>query len=360
MATASSENSIKTVLELDLASFSDISRVLEENLDVYATKAFQDQIQSFVDRGLEHVGLVREDVVLGTAGDNALLVFDDARVMHRFAQAVQQAVAAHNRDKTVDSAKRSFRMGAATGAVLLLQEERRIVGTTVARAVRLEAAAKTGQLLVDAATYDLFPDAVKGLYGAEEEISGKREERFLARRCTFVPAADGGRSPRRAVDYRIYLAVGVVALLLCSAVVAYLVANRGPAGPVVTSVEVNAYTSDDDVAPDARLHFQLFTEDRESGAPPRVVAKIRYGPEETKGGLYWQDINRLLPMPLTDTVRIGEKGRLRVRVETTGRIHWNVMFRVRYTTSAGDLRQTALKEFTFRDNMEQTVLEFTW
>lgn len=225
MVTSATENSIKTVLELDLASYSDISRVLEENLDVYATKAFQDQIQSFVDRGLEQVGLKREDVVLGTAGDNALLVFDDAIVMHRFAEAMQQAVASHNRERTVDSAKRCFRMGAATGPVLLLQAERRIVGTTVARAVRLEAAAKVGQILVDAATYELFPDTFKALYGEEEEIRGKREERFLARRCTFVPTPELAQ-PAPATKARSWVVAGAVLLMLCAAVVAYVLNNR--------------------------------------------------------------------------------------------------------------------------------------
>jgi class 3 adenylate cyclase len=190
MHTPPSENSIKTVLELDLASYSDIARVLEEHLDAHAVMAFENQIQSFVDRGLEQVRLKREDVVFGTAGDNAVLVFDDPSVMHRFAEALQQAVAAHNRARTVDSAKRRFRMGAATGPVLLLQAEKRIVGTTVARAVRLEAAAEHGQLLADVATYGSLPDSLKGFYGDEEEIRGKREERFIARRCTFTPASE--------------------------------------------------------------------------------------------------------------------------------------------------------------------------
>jgi class 3 adenylate cyclase len=177
---------LKTVLELDLASYSDIARVLEENLSVNAVKAFEDQVQSFVDDGLNHVGLSRKDVVLESAGDNAILVFDDATVMHQFVEAVQQAVTTHNRQKTVESAKRWFRMGAATGPVLLLQPERRIVGTTVARAVRLEAAAKNGQILVDPATFNLLRDGPKQQYGPEEIIAGKRDERFAARQCTFV------------------------------------------------------------------------------------------------------------------------------------------------------------------------------
>ena len=40
---------MRPVLELDLAAYADVARVLEENLDVWAVNAFEDQIQSFVD-----------------------------------------------------------------------------------------------------------------------------------------------------------------------------------------------------------------------------------------------------------------------------------------------------------------------
>ncbi len=40
---------MRAVLELDLAAYADVARVLEENLDVWAVNVFEDQIQSFVD-----------------------------------------------------------------------------------------------------------------------------------------------------------------------------------------------------------------------------------------------------------------------------------------------------------------------
>ncbi|QEL17598.1 nucleotidyl cyclase domain-containing protein [Limnoglobus roseus] len=176
----------KTVLELDLVSYSDVARILEDHLDVYAVKAFQDQIQSFVDEGLQLLGLRRDDVVFGTAGDNALLFFNDAATAHRFSEAVHRVSANHNSKRAAESAKRWFRIGAATGPVLVLPAERRVVGTTVTRAVRLEAAALRGELVIDAATFDALPDELKTAYGAEEVISGKRDERYSARRCVFI------------------------------------------------------------------------------------------------------------------------------------------------------------------------------
>ncbi len=194
MIESPSQNT-KTVLELDLAAYSDIASALEEHLDVQAVKTFQDQIQSFVDVGLAELGLRRDQLVFATAGDNALLIFDDPAVMHRFAKIVQEATVKHNHKKSVESAKRWFRMGAATGAVLVITEERRIVGTTVARAVRLEAAAEKGELIVDTETYEALPDDLKQAYGPEEIVAGKRAERFTVRRCSMVSVKPDAAAP---------------------------------------------------------------------------------------------------------------------------------------------------------------------
>src|SRR5215472_9625530 len=147
----------KTILEMDLVAYSDVARLLEENLNVAAVKAFQDQIQHFVDYGLELMNLNRDETVVATAGDNDILMFDDAAMMHKFAQAIQARTLAHNDVLSFDSAKRWFRMGAATGTILVIPAEHRIVGSTIARAVRLEAAAKIGQLVVDLPTFESLP-----------------------------------------------------------------------------------------------------------------------------------------------------------------------------------------------------------
>src|SRR5215469_11774605 len=175
------QTSTKTVLEIDLYSYNDIATFIEENLDVAAVKAFEDQIQRFVDYGLKALSLNRDEVVLGTAGDNAVLIFDDANTMHRFAEAVHQATVIHNLSKTVELAKRWFRMGAATGIVEFDRSKRRIVGITTARAVRLEAASGKGQLVVDIPTFDALREDIRRSYDVEEIIEGKREERYRAR-----------------------------------------------------------------------------------------------------------------------------------------------------------------------------------
>ncbi len=97
---------IMTVFELDLASYSEAARTLEEHLDVHAVEALQKQVQGFIDHGLSEVNLRREDVVFSTSGDNAIILFEDVEPMHRFAAAVVAVTSEHNRTKSLPSAHR--------------------------------------------------------------------------------------------------------------------------------------------------------------------------------------------------------------------------------------------------------------
>ncbi|MGH7092877.1 MAG: hypothetical protein ACREFB_05020 [Stellaceae bacterium] len=236
---------------MDLVAYSDVARMIEENLDVVAVKTFEDQVQSFVDTGLDAVGLKRDETVLGTAGDNAILLFDDAAVMHRFAEAVQAATVRYNATKTTAMAERWFRMGAATGIVMMIPGERRIVGSTIARAVRLEASAVKGQLVVDPVTFEALPDELKRLYSTEEIVKGKRDERFQARRCTFIQVAeatgdgyqtspDDGSGRRGWIKPVVFGGLGVaIAGLMLGFVQLY--ANREPvSGPPTWEAELDA------------------------------------------------------------------------------------------------------------------------
>jgi class 3 adenylate cyclase len=194
---------VKTVLELDLVGYSDIARVYQQGHGSSWVADLNRQIQDFVDGGLRAVGANRAATVVKTTGDGAILVFDEAGQAHEFAQAVHQATRHHNADKTEASARRSFRMGAATGEITLVPLDgggRDIAGTTIAVAVRLEAASRPGELLIDLATYDRLPVKWKRQYGPQEDVAGKRDERFQARRSVMIPAGGESRSPRRAAE----------------------------------------------------------------------------------------------------------------------------------------------------------------
>ncbi len=81
-------------------------------------------------------------------------------------------------------------MGCATGEVLVKKSISRIAGAATSRAVRLESASEIGSLLVDIPTFDLLPAHHQARYGAELVVTGKRDERFAARRCEFVDSSE--------------------------------------------------------------------------------------------------------------------------------------------------------------------------
>jgi class 3 adenylate cyclase len=181
--------STKTVVELDLVGYSDVSRLLEENLDIEVVARFNEQIQEFVDVGLRSIEAQRGHFVMATTGDGAILAFDYPADAHRFGASVHQATQAHNAKRSLASAQRWFRIGLATGE--LYQRPRpgggqEIAGTVIGNAVRLERAARPGQLVADSATFTSLAGELQALYGPEETVLGKRDERFAARRCTIV------------------------------------------------------------------------------------------------------------------------------------------------------------------------------
>ncbi|MGH8645652.1 MAG: adenylate/guanylate cyclase domain-containing protein [Gammaproteobacteria bacterium] len=179
----------KTVVELDLKGYSDIARELEEHFSAEIVMQFNEQIQAFVDAGLKATRSRREDTVVATTGDGAIVVFDAPATGHRFGEVVHEACQAHNHGKSAPAARRWFRIGIATGEVVLetLGATRKMAGSVIARAVRLEAAANIGEILADTDTYAALPREIQAGYGAEERIAGKRDEVFTARRCVIVP-----------------------------------------------------------------------------------------------------------------------------------------------------------------------------
>jgi class 3 adenylate cyclase len=132
----------KTVLELDLVGYSSISNNVEESLDVSTVAQLNQQIQSFIEAGLRAAKASREENVMSLTGDGAILVFDSAQQAHNFAEAVHRATQEHNRTRKQQLAMRVFRSGAASGEIFMKRKPGGgydIAGSTVARAVRLEA-----------------------------------------------------------------------------------------------------------------------------------------------------------------------------------------------------------------------------
>jgi len=183
---------IKTVVELDLVGYSTICDNFEQGLDVNSAAQLNQQIQSFVDAGLKAVGASRDESVMQTTGDGAIVVFETADDAHRFAHAVHEATQRHNRQRKQPLAKRIFRIGAASGDIVMQPKAGGgfdIAGMTIARAVRLEAKAQPGGLLVDEETFQSLAADQKERYGAKQQVAGKRDEEFEAYACQLN--ADG-------------------------------------------------------------------------------------------------------------------------------------------------------------------------
>jgi class 3 adenylate cyclase len=182
----------KTVVELDLVGYSTICDNVEQALDVQSVAQLNQQIQDFIEAGLSAVNAAREQTVVKTTGDGALLVFDSAQDAHRFVQAVHEATHARNLSRKQSLAKRVFRSGAATGEVDMQPKAGggfEIAGMTIARAKRPEAQALPGGLLVDGATYEGLSVEQRRRYGAKTRGPGKRDEEFEAYPCQLN--ADG-------------------------------------------------------------------------------------------------------------------------------------------------------------------------
>jgi len=179
----------KTVVEVDMVCYGDIARILEESAGTETVAQLNEQIQGFIDQGLACVALPRDRTVVKTTGDGAILVFEHANQAHVFVEALHNATATYNTTKTESSAKRCFRSGVATGDITVLRHPdgtSDIAGTTIARAVRLEAAGNPGEVLVDTFTYDALPADLKLRYKNEEEVRGKRDETFRVRRWVII------------------------------------------------------------------------------------------------------------------------------------------------------------------------------
>jgi len=182
----------KTVLELDLVGYSSIARIVEQNTDAESVVKVNTQIQDYIDQGLRAVGLVSQDTVMTHTGDGAIIVFDGPAMAHRFAREVHSRSQAHNKNVSELSAKRLFRMGAATGQIIIRKlgdGGSAIAGTIIADAVRLEAASGPGEILIDNRTFDGLEAEFQAAYGSVEKVSGKRDERYDARRCIMDPEA---------------------------------------------------------------------------------------------------------------------------------------------------------------------------
>lgn len=193
----SHHSSVKSVAVVDLARYSDIGRYLEQNLGAGAVAELNKQIQHAIQFALQRALFDCEEIPRKYTGDGAILIFNNPIEALDFASHLFQYAENHNSKRNVPLAQRHFRVGIATGPVVL--EPRRMSngeivdyefhGTTISDAVRLEAACLTGSVLIDAETFQSLPTEKRDGFCSEIEVHGKRTEVFLGHLKRLIDAA---------------------------------------------------------------------------------------------------------------------------------------------------------------------------
>ena len=194
----------KIVAVVDLSRYSDICKELEQQLDVTAVAAVNQQVKDLIFRALAAAGVTPAGLPYKGTGDGAIIVLDTVDQGHQFAEHLHLEADKHNRFKDVPLARRHFRVGMWAGAILLQPQQGAagelvgfdFAGTSIANAVRLEGACKTGEVLVGSDVWASLPPEVRVQYGAEEVVKGKRSEEFRAHRRRVTPPASWDEAVR--------------------------------------------------------------------------------------------------------------------------------------------------------------------
>ncbi len=190
MALIGKDDSVyATVAVIDMVAYSSTARLLEENSGAAVVAELNRQIQDLISAGLAVVPDAPPRPVVKTTGDGAIMVFDSGQQAHLFAEAVQLGALRHNQSRTEPSAMRWFRIGIATGHLSKYSAadgDCEYAGVTISNAVRLEGAARPGQIVMDFETFRSLPPPLQKCYGPEESASGKRSERYVVRKYQVI------------------------------------------------------------------------------------------------------------------------------------------------------------------------------
>lgn len=172
-----------SVVVADLARSQEIAGYLEEMLDVDATHSLQLNIKSLVSSALAQLNFNGSEIPSKFTGDGMIMAFPDAVKADEFSEQLQMEAALYNRGKSIELAKRHFRIGIYSGPLMLIPCTStrgevlytEMSGTAIGRATRLEGSCNTGGVLVCEQTWAQL-GVRQTLYGTVELISGKEHE----------------------------------------------------------------------------------------------------------------------------------------------------------------------------------------
>jgi len=185
---------IRTIVELDMVGYSNIAAFLNAAGTAEYVGELNGQIRGFIGHALEKIAGTWQENVITTTGDGGIVSLPNPDAANEFATAFFAAARDHNKRQDHFAGRRIFRMGAATGDLAVSTRAdgaREYAGMVIAKAVRLEASARPGGLVVDDATYDGLEKTAKTYYDGPEKVPGKHSEVFKVYRRQSDPDAPG-------------------------------------------------------------------------------------------------------------------------------------------------------------------------
>jgi len=199
-------------VSLDLAQYGTHAKVLHDHAGAGALLLLNEKIQSEISANLRAQDVPSDQVIIIDTGDGAILIFTSdhahgktivANRAYGFSVSFLNSVSNENKGKDQDN-QLHFRVGICSGVIAgtysrIRQSEItqcRVGGVPLATAVRLQSAARTGEIIACATTWQGLPSEVQNRFGNQEQVLGKIHEKhpILAHRFACVPPRPEERS----------------------------------------------------------------------------------------------------------------------------------------------------------------------
>jgi hypothetical protein len=153
-------SAFRSIVSIDMVGYELIARPLEEVSGTASTTVeINAQIHALIHQALgqnastEHLRRLKmKPTSIADTGDGGILMFEDTHDAIAFSENLHQLADERNNATTTDLAKWHFRVGLAVGEVQVRVEPdgtNRFGGTVIARAVRLQSAAKSASTMID-------------------------------------------------------------------------------------------------------------------------------------------------------------------------------------------------------------------
>jgi class 3 adenylate cyclase len=206
------EKKKKVVVSVDLSQYGRLSDAAEGIAGVRSLFELNQMILDLITNAIKEACSIPNEVIVIETGDGALLLFDHAEEAVTFAEKLHQQADRQNRIVPNSDHKKHFRIGVSSGELMIEAfgtedrtfEKYHLAGVCIAKAVRLQAGAHTGEILIDDATYRRLGnnDILGKAFSGPQDVTAKSHEAKIPAYVypVVAPAAwdTGGASARSA------------------------------------------------------------------------------------------------------------------------------------------------------------------